>query len=526
MRTTAFAVLVSVACLCTAAGQTTLPDDARVEAATRSSQTPTEHVAFDDTRAFTVYPRGTMSPVDLPDGSRATVVRTFISLGDGPYDGYRIMDRFVRYYPSGARDTSEPMYEWSTGTGSSGLGEDYFVYVDYLIQGYSSGYRVFFCMNYLLESYSVGITWTGSSRSFKSYDFQARRLVTLAAPDYTARWYIPQYSRLEIAQEYGLPLWAVSEPVDSVVLLLRRQQYTPEQRGAADQHYYRRILQIFRLNGDTLSAGLLLDSIPAHTTSISDRIVPGYTDDVYILHCAERSDTILADRFLRDGRQLATVSTGIVPGIEPAVRSEYFHDDGRATLDTMSQFRVASYEVRRISGERFALTFTRQTGSMKPRSYTAIFDKDFLPLEPPQPTDRVPIAGMGDQRRFARDIDPPSVTDDAEGIAPTARIGSAPDAGIRTQGGQETSAGTFDVWPNPCRTVTYLRVGRMPSRDGQVSIGIYDALGRCQRTVAPGQIAESSGAVRIDVADLPSGIYHVLLSGGGTVSRGTLVVLR
>ncbi len=66
--------------------------------------------------------------------------------------------------------------------------------------------------------------------------------------------------------------------------------------------------------------------------------------------------------------------------------------------------------------------------------------------------------------------------------------------------------------PNPTHGAFSLRY-RLPSA-AHVRLGVYDALGRCVRTVDVGDSPAGSGSCRVDLADQPSGAYFVRLTSG------------
>jgi hypothetical protein len=157
----------------------------------------------------------------------------------------------------------------------------------------------------------------------------------------------------------------------------------------------------------------------------------------------------------------------------------------------------ADFDVRNLHGDRFAVTYTRVDSHSKQRTYTALFDKNFLPLGPPQSTG----------------IDPGGGADDITRKTPSEEAAPGNDG--------------FTLSPNPCRGATTMRYSLRECSDGSsTTVTLYDALGRSIRSFASRTPAASTGAVRLDLTGLPAGIYHVVLARGVTVLRKSLILLR
>ncbi len=80
------------------------------------------------------------------------------------------------------------------------------------------------------------------------------------------------------------------------------------------------------------------------------------------------------------------------------------------------------------------------------------------------------------------------------------------------------------AFPNPAAgrtTITY----DVPAA-GDVSIGIYDVLGRRVSTLAQGTRSAGTHRIDVDLSDLPTGVYFYGLKAGSSIQTQKLVVLR
>jgi hypothetical protein len=78
--------------------------------------------------------------------------------------------------------------------------------------------------------------------------------------------------------------------------------------------------------------------------------------------------------------------------------------------------------------------------------------------------------------------------------------------------------------PNPARQTARVRVA-LPQQ-AEVSVALYDLLGRRVRTLRSGPVPAGRTEIRADVSELPSGTYFVRLEAGGRVQTKRLTVVR
>lgn len=78
--------------------------------------------------------------------------------------------------------------------------------------------------------------------------------------------------------------------------------------------------------------------------------------------------------------------------------------------------------------------------------------------------------------------------------------------------------------PNPTRGAFSVRYRLRGA--AHVRLGVYDALGRCVRTLDLGDAPAGSGSCAVDLADQPSGTYFARLTGGDTAVAVPVVLAR
>jgi hypothetical protein len=78
--------------------------------------------------------------------------------------------------------------------------------------------------------------------------------------------------------------------------------------------------------------------------------------------------------------------------------------------------------------------------------------------------------------------------------------------------------------PNPARQTARIRVA-IPER-ADVSVGLYDLLGRRVRILESGPVPAGRSEIRADVSGLPSGTYFLRLKADGRVQTKRLTVVR
>lgn len=498
MRRLIIAAMVFAGCCGTATGQAAFPLSVVSNPQIQQDQSKSSVApSVDDTRAFHVrtFPWDDMTSVTLPDGSRAELGRHFCQVD--PLDGG--WDCTIHYCIPATNDISgsigKVFYSHSRMWPS-----DYAVGGLYHFNSFVSGYRVFVTVGICSETYSCGIHFNTASCNLYSYDFRSRNLRTLVSTEESG-WFLPNetpYGGVDACATYGMPLTALAPPVDSTMLVLWRRQGS-YRTGMSEKRMQFRVLKEYSTSGDSLG-DVLLDSIPGASTNLTDHIVAGYTNDLYILRCVIPGDTIIAERFLLNGHKLYTVRTDIIPLMHRPMQRYYsaeFFEATEIVPQNIHQYYAADFDVRNISGERFAVTYTRVDSHSKQRTYTALFDKNFLPLGPPQSTGIDPYDGTDDVTRKMPSEEPAPGEDD------------------------------FTLSPNPCRGATTMRYSLRECSDGSsTTVTLYDALGRSIHSFTSQTLSASTGAVQLDLSGLPAGIYHVVLTRGVTVLRKSLILLR
>lgn len=103
----------------------------------------------------------------------------------------------------------------------------------------------------------------------------------------------------------------------------------------------------------------------------------------------------------------------------------------------------------------------------------------------------------------------------------TIRVAPGQSAARRT-GGVELSMSP--VVPNPARGISELNYN-LPG-EGEVTLALYDANGKLVRTLQSGVQTAGSYSERVDVSDLASGRYVVVLSQNGDVVTGSISVVK
>jgi hypothetical protein len=82
----------------------------------------------------------------------------------------------------------------------------------------------------------------------------------------------------------------------------------------------------------------------------------------------------------------------------------------------------------------------------------------------------------------------------------------------------------LSVWPNPARGAATVTV--MPLEPGEVTVTLYDMLGREVRVLASGRLSAGHHEVHLDGVGLPAGVYVVRAVIEEEPGSGTRVLTR
>jgi hypothetical protein len=139
----------------------------------------------------------------------------------------------------------------------------------------------------------------------------------------------------------------------------------------------------------------------------------------------------------------------------------------------------------------------------------------------------VNLSGAGLKTKFV-DADPGSTAIGRNGGSDP--LGTNPRGGtqgLNVSGVEEVSEGNGVALrrsvPNPARDM--VEIGYLLNENGRVRLALYDSEGRLLRILVDGNHDAGEHLVRVDVHDLPGGVYHYRLSGGGNnLSRSFHIV--
>ena len=82
----------------------------------------------------------------------------------------------------------------------------------------------------------------------------------------------------------------------------------------------------------------------------------------------------------------------------------------------------------------------------------------------------------------------------------------------------------FSLFPNPANSITDIRL-RLPEREEALVINVLDAAGKLVKTFNFNDV-EKQARLQINVADLATGVYQLLLTGNTYSSSARLNVVR
>jgi hypothetical protein len=150
----------------------------------------------------------------------------------------------------------------------------------------------------------------------------------------------------------------------------------------------------------------------------------------------------------------------------------------------------------------------------------------FFPV-PELPSDRRAIIGVGPYDIAAGETETVRFAfvggEDLEGLIANARV--AQGGGVATE--TSTPDGTFvleSAYPNPFAATTTIGFTLPSAQD--VTLTVYDVLGRRVATLVDGVRQAGEQTVRFDAASLPSGMYFYRLDAGGTQLTQRVTVIR
>jgi len=81
----------------------------------------------------------------------------------------------------------------------------------------------------------------------------------------------------------------------------------------------------------------------------------------------------------------------------------------------------------------------------------------------------------------------------------------------------------FSISPNPVNSVSFLNLKL--DKAGNISIKVLNQVGQCVYTSDPGRFDEGQHIIRLDVSDLPAGVYYCVMKADGQQLTRKVVVL-
>jgi PKD repeat protein len=93
-----------------------------------------------------------------------------------------------------------------------------------------------------------------------------------------------------------------------------------------------------------------------------------------------------------------------------------------------------------------------------------------------------------------------------------------------TTGIDQASTEVFSIFPNPANAITDIHL-RLPEREETLVINVLDAAGKLVKTFNFNSV-EKQASLQINVEDLATGVYQLLLTGNSYSSSARLNVVR
>jgi len=95
------------------------------------------------------------------------------------------------------------------------------------------------------------------------------------------------------------------------------------------------------------------------------------------------------------------------------------------------------------------------------------------------------------------------------------------DAVVLAKGAVEIEASSVMLTPQPASTELYITLGKV-SDDGVV-VELYNQSGRLMMSVRE---KAPNGVMKLNVSDLPSGVYSVIIRNGAAITKERAVIVR
>jgi len=89
---------------------------------------------------------------------------------------------------------------------------------------------------------------------------------------------------------------------------------------------------------------------------------------------------------------------------------------------------------------------------------------------------------------------------------------------------QNTSSDALNAFPNPFYSSTSLSYSLQA--EGKTHVSLYDELGRAVRTIAVGRESAGNHTLDLNATNLPTGVYHVVLTSGSLRLNKQLVLSK
>jgi PKD repeat protein len=93
-----------------------------------------------------------------------------------------------------------------------------------------------------------------------------------------------------------------------------------------------------------------------------------------------------------------------------------------------------------------------------------------------------------------------------------------------TTGIDKAGKDVFALFPNPAATTTSISL-RLPEREAELVLNVLDASGKLVKTQIFNNV-DRNATLQLNVADLSSGVYQILLNGGSYSTSARLNVVR
>ncbi|MFH1050344.1 MAG: T9SS type A sorting domain-containing protein [bacterium] len=91
---------------------------------------------------------------------------------------------------------------------------------------------------------------------------------------------------------------------------------------------------------------------------------------------------------------------------------------------------------------------------------------------------------------------------------------------------EEYNKNFFGIYPNPASDLLEIKLSESSELSESYKINIYNMHGKCVSYLTPTLSASREGVMRIDISQLPVGMYFVITNSGNSIDRNRFVILR